>query len=254
VKKIVLESCTAEKATSYMVDTGAPLPLEGKEVPDDLLRAKDRPAVMDPDEQAAAVYVPGSENKHVEKVQKNKLVGPKAQSSSAKPTGSVGEGLVLSDRPGLQVEMIEEFGTTLKHAANLAVIVSAMANTVGGTIYIGVIGNGLVRGVKLSRREKDDFSQMLDLLCNQLLKPRFHHDHLKLIYAPVCNLSGDTGKFIIRIQVKAAQGKVFTVQNVPNMNPAIYKRKRKGPRHTFQVTDEEALRLLNVDRCNLEVD
>ena len=52
-------------------------------------------------------------------------------------TGSVGEGLVLSDRPGLQVEMIEEFGTTLRHAANLAVIVSAMANTVGGTIYIG---------------------------------------------------------------------------------------------------------------------
>ena len=49
----------------------------------------------------------------------------------------MGEGLVLSDRRGLEVEMVEEFGTTLQHAASLAVTVSAMANTSGGTIYIG---------------------------------------------------------------------------------------------------------------------
>jgi len=51
--------------------------------------------------------------------------------------GGLEQGTVLVKRPGAEIEMLERIGTSERDAGRLAVIISAMANTTGGTIFIG---------------------------------------------------------------------------------------------------------------------
>ena len=43
----------------------------------------------------------------------------------------------------------------------------------GLSLYLGIEGTGIVKGVPLSRQDKDDIGQMLDLTTNQLIHPRY---------------------------------------------------------------------------------
>ena len=53
--------------------------------------------------------------------------------------GTLIQGSLLVKRVGAEIEMLEKIGTSYRDAGRLAVIISAMANTTGGTIYIGRI-------------------------------------------------------------------------------------------------------------------
>jgi predicted HTH transcriptional regulator len=71
----------------------------------------------------------------------------------------------------------------MKYAGDvLAAVVCAFLNTEGGTILVGVADNGIVKGVKLARAERDSFCREIDgILSNfqpavnpQLYKIDFH--------------------------------------------------------------------------------
>jgi len=47
---------------------------------------------------------------------------------------------------------------------------SPMVSTI--VLYLGVRGKGLVCGIPLNRRNKDEFAQMVDQLSSQLIHPR----------------------------------------------------------------------------------
>jgi len=166
------------------------------------------------------------------------------QKIQKKPAASVEGDTVLSSRPGMQMEMIEGAGTDPKDAAVLAVLISAMANTEGGTILIGMKGR-LVAGVRLSRKEKDDFSVMVDIIATRLISPKLNVSLLSMDFVSV-RLRDEDDKYIIRIKVKPGSvGQYFLTHNIPDTEPALYVRKRKGPNHTKQIPADEALKLIN---------
>jgi len=160
---------------------------------------------------------------------------------------SVRQGTVLTRRLSINIETMENTGRTLYHAGPLAVAITALANTNGGTVYIGIKGKGLIRGLAWSRKEKDEFSQMLDKLTVQFIFPKFNLSNLSMDFIPVDSAhshSDESERCLVRILVKSEEGKSYLTHNIPSCEPALYKRKRMGPNHTYKVSNEEAIAMM----------
>jgi len=126
-------------------------------------------------------------------------------------------------------------------------VISALANTNGGTIYIGVKGTGLIHGLVWSRKDKDDFGQMLDKLTTHLIFPKFNLSNLEMDFIPVYYRDRTKcERCLVRILVRAEANKHYLTHNISSCDPALYKRKLKGPNHTYKVSDEEAQNLMKL--------
>merc|ERR1719193_1066676 len=86
---------------------------------------------------------------------------------------SVKKNCVLLNCPGKQVEAMEELGEdSLEYRKIYLKHITSLANSQGGIIYIGVKGKGLICGVKITKKEMDNFSLFLDRITRNHINPK----------------------------------------------------------------------------------
>merc|ERR1719427_1586755 len=81
-------------------------------------------------------------------------------------------GDVLKEQPGLQVELWDVERVHMLCPNTLSVMLCAMLNTREGVVWVGVGRDGVVKGVRMNRHERDKTRQMLDRIGSTNINPK----------------------------------------------------------------------------------
>ena len=101
---------------------------------------------------------------------------------------------------GKQVELLSnvEFYAEL-NPPKLAVTICALLNSGGGHIYIGLDAHSVIRGVRISRAERDRARQMLDIINKDLIEPSVSPTDIDIEFMEVAGLRDE--ERLIRLSV-----------------------------------------------------
>jgi len=160
---------------------------------------------------------------------------------------------ILSEKHSIGVELWDAERKTEVDNNRLAVFICGFLNSkAGGILYAGVRRNGLVRGIPLERKDRDNMRQMLDRVLASMINPRVPPNVVDIDFVAVEDKSRPSCPYrLIRVMVKGQRdglNKVYMAHNLTSRSPVeegAYVRKGHGPSFNTKLGHEEMLRLVD---------
>jgi hypothetical protein len=159
---------------------------------------------------------------------------------------------ILSEKHSIGVELWDTERKLELDKNQLAVLICGFLNTqAGGTIYAGVKRNGLVRGIPLERKDRDNLRQMLDRVLASMINPRVPPNIVDIDFVSVEDKSRPTCPYrLMVVMVKGQKEGLDKVYMAHNLTPrahveeGAYVRRGNGPAFNIKLGHQEMLRLV----------
>jgi len=157
---------------------------------------------------------------------------------------------ILSEKHSLSVELWDIERKQQLDKNQLAVLICGFLNTqTGGTIYAGVKRNGLVRGVPLDRKDRDNTRQMLDRVLASMINPRVPPNVVDIDFVTVEDKSQYLCPYRLMVLMVKGQNKgldrVYMAHNLTlkaQVGEGAYIRRGSGPAFNIKLSHHEMLR------------
>jgi len=159
---------------------------------------------------------------------------------------------ILSEKHSVGVELWDTERKQELDKNQLAVLICGFLNTqAGGTVYAGVKRNGLVRGIHLERKDRDNLRQMLDRVLASMIDPRVPPNIVDIDFVTVEDKSRPTCPYrLMVVMVKGQKEGLDRVYMAHNLTPraqvqeGAYVRRGTGPVFNIKLGHQEMLRLV----------
>jgi len=159
---------------------------------------------------------------------------------------------ILSEKHSISVELWDAERKSELDNNRLAVLICGFLNSkAGGTIYAGVKRNGLVRGVPLERKDRDNMRQMLDRVLASMINPRVPPNVVDIDFVAVEDKSRPSCPYRLMVVMVKGQkdglNKVYMAHNLTSrstVEEGAYVRRGHGPSFNTKLGHEEMLKLV----------
>jgi len=180
------------------------------------------------------------DTEELDRLNEGVLLSNKNQDQTERVQGGLYRDYLLNKKRSITTEMVNVERFFNIDQSEIATLVCGMLNTDdGGTIYLGVNSNSIIKGVKLDRKQRDKTRMIIDRVCTQNLLPRAPPNLVTIDFIPIINSRQDdkiTELQVVKITVQGQKGKKWRVKDVSGgFMDGVYIRNGKAPDYNVLV-------------------